>query len=333
MSQSGINLWYDHGIEYGDYWEITISEKIKNSQAVILFFTKGILTKTSSYVQREYKIAKIFHRNVYIVMLDRIKEEEIPVEKVAWWVEITEQQCINGYEFTDTAELAEEISSPLGIQNQTRDKKDHETTQDSYEPTEQYRNAAEQGDATAQYNLGNCYYNGNGVPQNDSEAVNWFRKAAEQGHADAQYNLGYCYYDGKGVPQNDSEAVNWFRKAAEQGHAEAQYKLGDCYYYGEGITQNYSEAIKWYKKAAEQGDASAQYHLGDCYYYGDGVTQDQSEAIRWYKKAAEQGHIGAQCELGDHYYFKDDFEAVMWYIKAAEQGSEHAKNALHELGF
>ena len=96
MSHSGINLWYDHGIEYGDNSEITITERIQNVQAVILFFTKGILKKNNSYVQREYKIATQFYdRKVYVIMLDEIKKEEIPVAKVAWWIDINEKQCIN----------------------------------------------------------------------------------------------------------------------------------------------------------------------------------------------------------------------------------------------
>ena len=37
----------------------------------------------------------------------------------------------------------------------------------------------------------------------------------------AQYNLGVCYYNGDGVAQSYAEAVKWFRKAAEQGYAEA----------------------------------------------------------------------------------------------------------------
>ena len=36
-------------------------------------------------------------------------------------------------------------------------------------------------------------------------------------NAAAQLNLGHCYWNGKGVPQNYAEAVKWFRKAAEQG--------------------------------------------------------------------------------------------------------------------
>ncbi len=38
-----------------------------------------------------------------------------------------------------------------------------------------------QGDPRAQQSLGNMYANGQGVPQDDAEAVKWFRKAADQG--------------------------------------------------------------------------------------------------------------------------------------------------------
>ena len=37
---------------------------------------------------------------------------------------------------------------------------------------------------------GLMYYNGEGVPQDYQEAVSWFRLAAEQGDASAQFNLG-----------------------------------------------------------------------------------------------------------------------------------------------
>ena len=48
-----------------------------------------------------------------------------------------------------------------------------------------YTKSAEQGDATAQYNLGVCYYNGQGVAQDNKKAVYWFTKSVEQGNADA----------------------------------------------------------------------------------------------------------------------------------------------------
>ena len=56
------------------------------------------------------------------------------------------------------------------------------------------------------------YAEGQGVKQDDFEAVKWFRKAAEQGYAEAKFNLGHMYSKGRGVKQDDFEAVNWYHK-------------------------------------------------------------------------------------------------------------------------
>ena len=88
-------------------------------------------------------------------------------------------------------------------------------------------------------------------------AVKYYKQAAEQGYAKAQCNLGMCYYYGRGVAQDNTEAVKWYRLAAKHGYAEAQYSLGLCYLNGTGVAQNYTEAVKWLKKAAKQGNASA----------------------------------------------------------------------------
>ena len=68
----------------------------------------------------------------------------------------------------------------------------------------------------AQYNLGVCYANGEGVPKDDGIAVSWYRKAAVQGNAMAEYNLGVCYANGKGVPKDDVLAYMWYNLAAVQ---------------------------------------------------------------------------------------------------------------------
>ena len=98
-----------------------------------------------------------------------------------------------------------------------------------------WRPIAEQGGATAQFNLGLMYDNGEGVPENDTEAVRWYRLAAEQGYPDAQNNLGLMYDSGEGVSEDDVEAVRWYRLAAEQGYADAQSNLGVKYAKGEGV--------------------------------------------------------------------------------------------------
>ena len=122
---------------------------------------------------------------------------------------------------------------------------------------DQLRQAAEQGDAEAQNKLGFMYDEGEGVPEDDREAVKWYRKAAEQGYAKAQYNLGIMYGKGEGVEEDDREAVKWYRKAPEQGIAKAQYNLGVMYGKGEGVEEDYVKAYAWLNLAAAQGDKTA----------------------------------------------------------------------------
>ena len=73
----------------------------------------------------------------------------------------------------------------------------------------------------AQNNLGGMYVKGDGVPQNDAEAVKWWRKAAEQGHAKAQNNLGVMYIRGTGVPANAAKAYMWISLSKAQGYKNA----------------------------------------------------------------------------------------------------------------
>ena len=199
-----------------------------------------------------------------------------------------------------------------------------------------WRYYANQGDAEAQCNLGACYANGTGVPQDYTEAVRWYRLAADQGLAAAQNALGACYSNAKGVPQNYAEAVRWYRLAADQRFAGAQYNLGLCYEYGTGVPQDYSEAVRWYRLAADQGLAEAQSSLGTCYVNGIGVPQNYAEAVRWYRLAADQRFAGAQYNLGLCYENgtgvpQDYSEAVRWYRLAADQGLAEAQNMLGYL--
>ena len=101
------------------------------------------------------------------------------------------------------------------------------------------------------------------------------------------------YYLGQGVPQEDKEAVKWYTKSAEQGLAQAQFNLGVRYDNGQGVPQDYKEAVKWYRKAAEQGDAKAQSILGSMYYLGQGVLQDDVMAHMYWNIAAVSGHKDA----------------------------------------
>ena len=152
---------------------------------------------------------------------------------------------------------------------------------------------AEQGNSSAQYNLGLMYDNGQGVAQDYKTAVKWYTLAAEQGIADAQTNLGAMYQTGHGVAQDYKTAVKWYTLAAEQGNAKAQTLLGVMYSFGQGVAQDYKTAVKWYTLAAEQGNAKAQILLGAMYETGQGVAQDYVKAHTWFNISAIDGDADA----------------------------------------
>jgi len=55
--------------------------------------------------------------------------------------------------------------------------------------------------------------------------VAWYRRAAEQGNASAQYNLWVCYKNGQGVGKDLQEAAAWYHRAKEQGATSAASSL------------------------------------------------------------------------------------------------------------
>lgn len=80
-----------------------------------------------------------------------------------------------------------------------------------------------------------------------------FRAAAEQGDAQAQYQLGQCYEKGLGTAVDSVQAVQWYTRAAEQGDADAMYSLGLCYYYAIGVSEDLAKARAYLRKAVATG--------------------------------------------------------------------------------
>jgi TPR repeat protein len=125
-------------------------------------------------------------------------------------------------------------------------------------------------------------------------ALRELRPLAEQGDAAAQFMLGDIYDGGQyGVDENLSEAVKWFRLSAEQGNPEAADRLATRYDVGNGVRLDTEEAKKWYRvaakgwrKLADNGDVRAQVGLADLYEFGNGVERDFAEVYFWYSIAA-----------------------------------------------
>jgi len=110
------------------------------------------------------------------------------------------------------------------------------------------------------------------------EAAKSIASLAEEGDARAQYYLGELALQGHAGTPDPVTACDWFERAADNDHLKAFQALGNCYLNGEGREQNIDQAIYLYGMAAERGQPEAQYQLARMYATGSGVPKNPERA-------------------------------------------------------
>lgn len=116
-------------------------------------------------------------------------------------------------------------------------------------------------------------------------AVKEWREAARANDADAQFNLGQAYKLGRGVPVDLPVAESWYQKAAEQGHPDAETSYGLILFQNGKRDQ----ARPWLERAVARGEPRAQLVLGTMLYNGDGVPRDWPRAYALMVRASGSG--------------------------------------------
>jgi TPR repeat protein len=167
------------------------------------------------------------------------------------------------------------------------------------DPLQALREAAERGDATAQFELGARHAAGDGVDQDWAAALAWFRRAAEAGGAAAQHNLAVLHERGRGTEPDPVEAVRWYEMAALQGYRPSQFNLAVAHARGAGTPRDMGKAVAWFERAAEQVP-QANYALGEIFEDGaGGIGRDLERARSHYLLAELGGDARATARLAE----------------------------------
>jgi len=124
-------------------------------------------------------------------------------------------------------------------------------------------------------------------------AVAIWRPLAQRGDPDAEFNLGQAYRLGRGVPIDLPMAKIWFQKAADAGHLDAETTLGLLLF----ENGDHVAGLKWLRRAADQGEPRALLVYGTALYNGDGVSQDRVLGYAYVSRAATQGLAPAKDTL------------------------------------
>ena len=154
-------------------------------------------------------------------------------------------------------------------------------------------------------------------------ASRFLRPLADQGDARAQYGLGNLYANGRGGLQDYAEAARWYRMAAEQGNPGSQDALGSLYEMGLGVPQDYVLAYMWWNLAGAQAGLPRIVSQGvresrdrvAAKMTPDQIAEAQRLAREWKPAAGEtsKGGVEAMVTQGEIDALKDQIEAC-WVI-------------------
>lgn len=180
-----------------------------------------------------------------------------------------------------------------------------------------------------------------------SKAFIYYKKGAELKHAYSTFDLGKCYNEGLGTPEDKKAAFDCFQFAADNGIAEAAYSIAGMYVQGiEGVVEKNQElSLKYMKIAFDGGERAAARALSTYYMHGIGTPVDLEKASEYAIKGAEMNsdvpelqniYFFTIIEIGDMYYRgkgveKDTAAAAKHWSRGADLGSVSCMYALGQL--
>ncbi|OCW59647.1 tetratricopeptide repeat protein [Hoeflea olei] len=196
---------------------------------------------------------------------------------------------------------------------------------------------AQLGDPAAQTLVGELFASGLGVARSMEDAAFWYGQAADGGNASAQFKYGVMLLEGKYVKADPVKARELMKKAADAGNAFAQFNHAQALVAAKPGDAGLLEALPYFEMAAEQGVPDAQYALAQIYSNTVGVPEQKRARAREYmEKAARAGFDTAQLDyaiwlidgIGGP---KDYATGYRWMKVAANRGNVVAQNRMAVL--
>lgn len=185
-----------------------------------------------------------------------------------------------------------------------------------------FKEIADKGYRTGNYNLGLMYYREN---EDMGKVIEQFEIAIAKGHLASLFALGQIYYEGDEVPKDVDKALKLFEEAAKKGHVEAAKRAGDIYE-SKKDPEDLKKTAAMYRIAADKGSAYATFMYGRTFLHPKFGNVDVNKGLEYYLKAARMGYVGAMYFLASiftHGQFgctKDPTVGMAFLKAAADRG-------------
>ncbi len=156
-------------------------------------------------------------------------------------------------------------------------------------------------------------------------AVAEWRGPANAGDADAQFNMGQAFKLGRGVPMDLAKAEQFYKRAADQGHLQASDNYGLILFQN----QRRKEALPYLRASANRGEPRAQYVLGTGHFNGDFVEKDWIRAYALMTRASAAGLPQATSNMAqmDKYIPLDQRRRAIELASQMEENEKRVRTA------
>ena len=125
-----------------------------------------------------------------------------------------------------------------------------------------------------------------------SVEIQQLQRQADNGDVSAQYQLGIKYRDGAGVEKDQTQALQYLQKSAEAGNVWGQVALAGMY--AQGALRDATKHCYWIEKAAANGHQLAMFVAALCHADGIGTPKNMEQAARWSTEASNNNPAKAQ---------------------------------------
>eukprot|EP01039_Chlorochromonas_danica_P016194 gene16194-19129_t len=169
------------------------------------------------------------------------------------------------------------------------------------------------------------HMDGDGVDDDDEEAVRWLRRGVAYGSASSHYFVSFCYQHGRGVEVDAVESIRLLKAGADLGDEDAQFRYGAHLLYGLSV-EDY-ERGRFFARVYDAGyDTNAEL----CTWL---LQPNESEGLSYLIAAANQ-RCGTACEYLAQYYFEryQDYISAYRWLRVGRHCRDNGAECMYLLG-
>lgn len=202
----------------------------------------------------------------------------------------------------------------------------------TFSPYELNRQPIEDDHGQREYEIAMSYIKGDETTKNAIKAAQHMKAAADQGCVEAEFQYGMMLHEGNGVPQDNKQAIVYLTLAANENHHSAQFHLAQLFINQSSSNENPNQrteklktAAFYMKVSADNGHSQAQYLFSKMLSQSYGVEKNEIKSNEYLAMAADnpKPYLSALIDFAKLKINHGEIEKAKLYLQKALETSDN----------